>query len=52
MSYSYIEELKVEYGKILTVEWYTYVSTSRVNQGAGFGDSIILDQFADQMRLV
>ena len=48
---SYFEELKEEYGKILAVERYAYASTSRVNQGARFGDSIILDQFADQMRL-
>ena len=60
---SYFEEMKETWGKIQAVERYTYAksidgregvtlkTTSRVNQGARFGDSIILDQFADQMRL-
>jgi len=48
---SYFEQLKEELGKIIPVERYSYASTSRVNQGARYGDSIILDQFADQMRL-
>ena len=48
---SYFEELKEQFGKILAVERYSYASTSRVNQGARYGDSIVLDQFAEQMRL-
>ena len=48
---SYFEELKEAYGQIRAAERYSYASTSRVYQGARYGDSIILDQFADQMRL-
>lgn len=49
---SYWEELtKTTYGIVMAVERYSYASTSRVNQGARFGDSIVLDQFADQMVL-
>ena len=47
---SYFEELKEAYGKITAVARYSYASTSRVNQGARYGDKIILDQFADQMK--
>ncbi|KAL7553976.1 hypothetical protein ACHAWF_017328 [Thalassiosira exigua] len=36
---------------ILAVERYSYASTSRVNQGARYGDKIILDQFAEQVNL-
>ena len=48
---SYFEELKREYGKMRAVERYSYASTSRVNQGARYGDALVLDQFADQMKL-
>lgn len=48
---SYFEELKERWNGILAVERYSYASTSRVNQGARYGDSIILDQFADQARV-
>ena len=48
---SYFEELKLEYSSIKAAERYSYASTSRVNQGARYGDSVILDQFADQMKL-
>ena len=48
---SYFEQLKEAWGKILAVERYSYASTSRVNQGARYGDTIVLDQFADQANL-
>ena len=48
---SYFEETKEEFGNFKPVERYAYASTSRVNQGARYGDSIILDQFADQMQM-
>lgn len=48
---SYFEEAKEEFGNFKPVERYAYASTSRVNQGARYGDSIILDQFADQMQM-
>lgn len=50
-SMSYFEEEKLKSGKFKAVERYSYASTSRVNQGARYGDKIVLDQFADQMRL-
>lgn len=48
---SFFQELKDSYGTVHAVERYSYASTSRVNQGARFGDSIILDQLADQVKL-
>jgi hypothetical protein len=48
---SYFEVLKNTTGVIRPVERYSYAITSRVNQGARYGDLIVLDQFAEQMRL-
>jgi hypothetical protein len=48
---SHFEELKTKWNGIKAVERYSYASTARVNQGARYGDSIILDQLADQMKL-
>ena len=48
---SYFEDLKATVDMIRPVERYTYAITSRVNQGARYGDSIVLDQFAEQLRL-
>ena len=48
---SYFEELKAAANVIQPLERYSYATTSRVNQGARYGDSIVLDQFAEQMRL-
>jgi hypothetical protein len=48
---SFFEELKSTADMIIPIERYTYASTSRVNQGARYGDSIVLDQFAEQLRL-
>jgi hypothetical protein len=48
---SYFDLLKSKNNTIIPVERYSYASTSRKNQGARYGDSIILDQFAGQMKL-
>lgn len=48
---SFFEKLKSTADMIIPIERYTYASTSRVNQGARYGDSIVLDQFAEQLRL-
>ncbi len=48
---SYWEQEKSGYSTFKPAERYSYASTSRVNQGARYGDSIVLDQFADQMGL-
>ena len=48
---SYFEELKARYNTITPVERYSYASTWRVNQGARYGDSLLLDYFANQTHL-
>lgn len=48
---SYFDDLKSKTQIVVPVARYSYASTYRVNQGARYGDSIILDQFADQMKL-
>ena len=48
---SYFEDLKNDTLLTRPVERYSYASTYRVNQGARYGDSLQLDQFADQLQL-
>jgi hypothetical protein len=48
---SYFDGIKLQSLSVVPVARYSYASTARVNQGARYGDSIILDQFADQMKL-
>ena len=48
---SYFDDLKEKSITVVPVTRYSYASTARINQGARYGDSIILDQFADQMKL-
>jgi hypothetical protein len=54
---SYFEDLKLGLVSnnrtwfVRPVARYSYASTTRVNQGARYGDSLLLDQFADQLQL-
>lgn len=48
---SYFDDIKAKTLTVVPVARYSYASTARINQGARYGDSIILDQFADQMKL-
>jgi hypothetical protein len=48
---SYFDALKTQTLSVVPVARYSYASTYRVNQGARYGDSIMIDQFADQMKL-
>ncbi len=40
---SYFEEEKKKIDSFKPVDWYSYASIRRINQGARYGDSIVLD---------
>ena len=49
---SYFENLKADSSaNVVAVSRYSYASTFRVNQGARYGDTLLIDQFADQLQL-
>jgi hypothetical protein len=49
---SYFENLKADSStNVVPVSRYSYASTFRVNQRARYGDTLLIDQFADQLQL-
>ena len=48
---SYFEDLKLNSSNVIPVARYSFASTYRFNQEARYGDSLLLDQFADQLKL-
>lgn len=48
---SYFEAIKKDSSRISYVERMAYATTLRVNQGARYGDNMVVDPFADQLYL-